>query len=441
MSVERVEKLPAPPVPLDWRGMVLFGWGIAGFIFLVLGSWAAIARIDSAVVASASIAVESSRKTVQHLEGGIVGELFVRDGDQVQEGDLLLRLDPTRNEATERTYRQQLAVVRALEARLLAQRDMREEIAFPSEVAEVSGEPLTAQAVADNQRQFETRRDGLRRATEVLDQQIAQARSEIEQAQVEERTARTQLASVNRELPVLQGLLQRGLVALPRVSAMEREQARLQGAVENARLNVSKGEEKIAELRARITQLQQDYRQEAANLLPDVRRQIGDVQQQIVIARDALRRVDIRAPVAGSVQQMRVFTIGGVIRPGDPIMDIVPEGDTLVVRARVAPYDRDRVRLNQAVEIRVPQFFRLLHAPIMGRLRSVSHDSLIDEVTRAPYFAAEITVERSSVPSDIAGQLTAGMTVDVIIPTEERTVLSYLVGPLMTRLVLGMRER
>lgn len=441
MSAERIEALPAPPASSDWRRMLLLGWAVVGFIFVGFGGWAAVARIDSAVVATAVIAVESNRKTVQHFEGGIVAELLVRDGDRVQEGDLLLRLDATRSEATDRGFRQQLAIARALEARLLAQRDLRPTIAFPPEVTAMRDAPVVQQALIDNERQFESRRDGLRRAIEILEQQIAQIRSEIEQSLVEQRTAQSQLETINRELPNLRDLLRRGLTALPRVTALEREQARVQGNLENARLNVTKGEDKIAENRARISQLQQDYRQEAANLLPDVRRQISDVQQQIVIAGDALRRIDIRAPVSGTIQQMRVFTIGGVIRAGDPILDVVPEGDTLVVRARITPQDRDRVRYNQRVEIRLPQFFQLLHAPIIGRLRAVSQDSLLDEATRAPYFAAEIEVERASVPPNIASVLTAGMTVDVIIPTHERTVITYLTGPLLGRMIQGMRER
>ncbi|NJL07819.1 MAG: HlyD family type I secretion periplasmic adaptor subunit [Methylacidiphilales bacterium] len=441
MIEPRIELLPAPPVSSDWRRMLLVGFAVLFFTFVVLGGWAATARLDAAVVATAKISVESNRKTVQHLEGGIVSEILVRDGDIVKEGDVLVRLDSTRSEAMSRVYRQQLAVALTLEARLSAQRDMRETIRFPQDVLDLRGDPQVAVAMSDNQHQFENRRETLTRAIDVVERQIVQIHQEIEQAQVDVRSAQERIDTVNRELPNLRRLLERGLVALPRVTALERELSQTQGTLDNGRLSIDKGKAKIGEYQARIEQLRQEYRQEAANLLPDVQRTIGDVRQQLVIATDALRRIDIKAPVTGTVQQMRIFTIGGVIKPGDPIVDIVPAADSLVVRAQIAPYDRDRVRIGLPVEVRVPQFAKYQIAPILGQLRSVSQDSLIDDATRQMYFAAEVMVDKASIPPELVDKLVAGMQVDVVIPTEARTVLAYLTGPFLHRLALSMRER
>jgi HlyD family type I secretion membrane fusion protein len=447
MDAERIELMPAPLAPTDWRVMVRIGAAIIVFTFGVLGGWSAVAHIDSAVVADGAIAVESYRKTLQHLEGGIVQAIMVHDGDLVHEGDTLIRLDPTQREATDKGYRQQLAIASALEARLTAQRDMLDTINFPPEVTELKSDPLIANAVRDNQGQFDTRLQGLRRAIEVFDKQIAQANDDIRQAAVDDKTAQDQIDSINVELPNLRTLLDKGLVVLSRVTTLERQLMQTQGQLETARINATRAKAKIAEMQARIESLRQDYRQEGANGLPDVRKTISDARAQLVIANDALHRIDIKAPVTGTVQQLKMYTIGGVIKPGDPILDIVPLSDTLVVRAKVLPVDVDRILNGEDVEIRAPQFMKFELQPMYGKVRSVSRDSVQDSTAAGPngqpltYFAAEITVDKSTIPEELRDRLIAGMTVDTVIHTQERTVLSYLMAPLRNRLAKSMRER
>jgi HlyD family type I secretion membrane fusion protein len=445
MDGERIELMPAPVAPTDWRLMLQVGVGVIVFTFVVLGGWSAVARLDSAVVADGAIAIESNRKTIQHLEGGIVREVLVRDGDTVHQGDTLVRLDPTRNEATDKGYRQQLAIASALQARLKAQSDMADTIEFPAEVTALKDDPFIDNAMRDNQSQFDNRRQSLLRGVQVLEKQIAQAKSEIAQAKVDQETAQKQIESINLELPNLKSLLERGLVALPRVTTLERQDMVVKGQLETAKVSAIKADEKVGEFNARINQLDQDYRQEGANALPDVRKVISDARLQLTIASDVLQRIDIKAPVTGTVQQLKVFTIGGVIRPGDPILDIVPSSDTLVVRAKVLPIDVDRILTGEKVEVRVPQFMKFELQPIEGVVRSVSRDSIADVPNGAGpapnYFAVEIAVDRSSIPEEIRDRMIAGMTVDTIIRTQERTVLSYLVAPLRNRLAKSMHER
>jgi len=442
---ERVETMPAPAVSTNCRSVLQLGAGLIVFTFVVLGGWSAVARLDSAVVADGAIAVESNRKTLQHLEGGIVRDITVHDGDLVHQGDTLIRLDPTRSEANDKGFRQQLAIANAAQARLMAQRDMQDTIAFPPDVLALRDDPLIANAIHDNQGQFDNRRESLQRNAEVIEKQIAQARDEIRQAAVDEQTAQGQLDSIDIELPNLRGLLERGLVALPRVTTLERQQIQTRGQLESARINGTKAREKVKELQANIERLKQDYRQEGANAMPDVRKVISDATQQLALARDSLQRVEIKAPVTGTVQQLKVFTIGGVIKPGDPILDIVPLTDTLVVRAKVVPIDVDRILTGEHVEIRIPQFTRFELRPIEGVVRSISRDSIVDPQGTAtlatPYYAVEVAVDRASIPEAIRDRLVAGMTVDTIIRTQERTVLSYLVAPLTNRLAKSMHER
>ena len=446
MDAERIELLPAPVAPTDWRVMTRVAGCIIVFTFVVLGGWSAAARLDSAVVADGTIAVESNRKTIQHLEGGIVREILVRDGDVVQQGDTLIRLDPTRNEANDKGFRQQVAIASAAQARLTAQRDLADTINFPPEVTAFRDDSLIAHAIQDNQSQFDNRRQSLLRGTEVLEKQIAQAKSEIEQAEVDRATAQSQIESIDIELPNLRSLLEKGLVALPRVTTLERQQMVVKGQLDTAKVSAIKAADKVAEYRARVDQLKQDYRQEAANLLPDIRKTISDARQQLTLASDALQRIEIKSPVTGTVQQLKAFTIGGIIKPGDPILDIVPLSDTLVVRAKVQPIDVDRILNGEKVEIRVPQFMKFQLGPIEGVVRSISRDSILD-TTSAPgapaqtFFAVEVAVDRASIPVDIRDRMIAGMTVDTIIRTQQRTVLSYLLAPLTNRLSKSMHER
>jgi HlyD family type I secretion membrane fusion protein len=445
LEAERIELMPAPAAPTDFRVMMRVAAGIIVFTFVLLGGWSAVAHIDSAVVADGTIAVESNRKTIQHLEGGIVRELLVRDGNVVHQGETLLRLDPTRDAATDKGFRQQLAIASAQQARLTAQRDMADKIDFPPEVTSFMDDPLIVNAIHDNQSSFDHRRESLLRGSEVIEQQLAQARDEIRQADVDEKSAQQQIDSIGIELPNLRMLLEKGLVALPRVTTLERQLITVQSQFDSAKINRTKANEKVAEYQARVDQIKQDYRQEAANLMPDVRKTISDAKQQLIIAGDALQRIEIKAPVTGTVQELKMFTVGGVIKPGDPILDIVPLSDTLVVRAKVLPIDVDRILTGETVEIRVPQFMKFELKPIMGRVRNISRDSIIEAASSAgpsqPYFAVEVAVDRNAIPEDVRDRMIAGMTVDVIIRTQSRTVLSYLVAPLTNRLSKSLRER
>ena len=232
--------------------------------------------------------------------------------------------------------------------------------------------------------------------------------------------------------------------AYQRLHSMKSTTTPVRSQFQGAKISKTKAREKVAEFQARIDQLKQDYRQEGANALPDVRKVISDARQQSIISSDVLQRIDIKAPVTGTVQQLKFFTVGGIVKPGDAILDIVPSSDTLVVRARIQPIDVDRVLTGEKVEIRIPQFMKYELRPIEGVVRGVSRDSMLDPAAAGPaqpYFAVEVAVDRGSIPEEVRDRMIAGMTVDTIIRTRERTVLSYLVAPLTNRLVKSMHER
>jgi HlyD family type I secretion membrane fusion protein len=431
----------APMPPADWRSVARIGRAVVILGFGVLVGWASLARLDGAAVAQGVVAVESNRKTVQHLEGGIVREILVRDGDIVAEGQVLLRLDPTRVDAQSETFRNQLAALLAQETRLLVERDVGPVLSFPPEVVRRSADGTVAAVIADQKRVFEVRRAALQRNLDVADAQIEQARKESEQNASDLATARATYQNIVGELMPLRELQQQRLVSVSRVMPLEREKLRLEGVITSSELQAKKLQERLVEAELRRNQVLSDYRQDASTQLLDVRRQLSDVRQQLVVAEDAQRRFELKAPIAGTVQQMRIFTVGGVIKPGDPVLDLVPATDVLVIQAKISPLDVDRVTPGMRAEIRFPSFRYFGADVITGSLRSVSRDRLLEDGGRDPYFAAEITVDRASIPREFADRLTAGIPADVIVPTEPRTVLEYLLNPILERFNKSMRER
>lgn len=431
----------APIPPADWRSVAHVGRAVVILGFGVIVGWASLARLDGAAVGPGVVAVESNRKTVQHLEGGIVREILVRDGDVVAEGQVLLRLDPTRVDAQGETYRNQLAALLAQETRLLVERDGGPVLSFPPEVIRRSADAAVAAVIADQKQVFEVRRATLQNNLSVADAQIEQTRKESEQNASDLATARATYENVVAELIPLRGLLQQRLLAVSRVMPLEREKLRLEGVIASAELQAKKLHERLVEAELRRKQVLSDYRQEASTQLLDVRRQLSDVRQQLVVAEDAQRRFELKAPIAGTVQQMRIFTVGGVIRPGDPVLDLVPATDVLVIQAKISPLDVDRLTQGMRAEIRFPSFRYFGADIITGSLRSVSRDRLIEDGSREPYFAAEVTVDRASIPRVFGDRLTAGIPADVIIPTEPRTVMNYLLTPISERFDKSMRER
>jgi HlyD family type I secretion membrane fusion protein len=429
----------APSV--DWRRTARIGYVV---VVGALGgslTWASLARLDGAAIANGVVASESYRRTVQHLEGGIVAQILVRDGDRVKAGQVLLKLDPTRVTAQNDLYGNQLAIFSAQEARLLAEFEGHAALDFPDAVMVRQADPAVRAMMEDQKRLFESRRRGLGSNVQIAETLIEQTRRDMEQTQSDIRTAQATLDQVDAELAQLRPLYQRQLVPTTRIAPLERERVRLGGAVSSGAIQIERLRERLSELQLRRRQVEQDFRQETSGQLVEVRRQLSDTRQQVLISVDGQNRADIRAPIDGTVQQLRIFTVGGVIRPGDAILDVVPLEDDFVVRARVHPNDADRVTTGMGAEVKFPAFNYLGSQVMRGTVRSLSRDRIVDEASKEAYFAAEIVVDRATVPEAVARRITAGMTADVILPTGERTVMNYLLRPVLDRWTIGMRER
>jgi HlyD family type I secretion membrane fusion protein len=423
----------------DWRRPALVGYVILTMTFLVPAGWATVAKIDSAVVAAGVVATESNRKTVQHLEGGIIQEILVHEGQRVKKGDVLFKIDSTQAQANFDLQQNQLYAALAQEARLVAEREAAAEVTFPEELREARNHPTLARAVADQTQEFNERRASLLGQVDLLEAKIGQYESEIEGLLAEQTATKAQLQWIVEELAGLKDLLSKNLVQKGRVLALEREKSRLEGLIGRSAADQAKARNGIGEARLQIRQLRQKFLEEVSAQILEVRQKTGDLREKLRVARDVFRRMVVVAPVSGTVQNLKFFTVGGVIKAGEPLVEIVPEHDTLIVQAHVSPHDMESLVPRMRAEIRFTAFRTNILPLVMGRVESISRDRLMDETTRQPYFLAQVVVE--DLPREVREHLVAGMPAEVLFPTGERTILDYLVRPLKDRMSSALREK
>ena len=423
----------------SWKVPAIAGYMVIISTFVVLGGWSAVARLDSAITAQGVVSAETNRKTVQHLEGGIVREIRIREGQHVDAGQVLFRLEATQPKAGYELQRNQLDSQVAQEARLIAERDGRDEISFPKELLDRKDEPNVKRAIADQVAQFQERGGSLRGQTQILEAKIEQYNSEIEGLKQERSGTANQLKFVNEELVDVRYLFERQLTQKSRLMALEREKSRLEGLIGRSTADESKAQNGISEARLQIRQLKQKFQEDVANSMLETRQKINDLREKTRVAEDVLSRVDIVSPSSGVVQNLRIFTTGGVVKPGEPLVDVVPEHDALIIQAHVQTHDTENLQRGMPAEIRFSSFQARILPIIMGRVESVSRDRLMDEQTKQPYFLAQVVAD--DIPLMVKERLSAGMPADIIFPTGERTVLDYLVRPLKDRLRGVMREK
>jgi HlyD family secretion protein len=435
------DKIPSPPTPGDdWRSPM---WGSAIVIIATLGvggAWAHFSRLDGAVHASGVVAVETSRQVVQHLEGGIVTDILVRDGDAVKQGEVLFRIENSNARASAETFQLQLAAALIKEARLVAERDQLPEIIFPPEVRRLTSTEAISKAIADEQATFSQRRESLRFQIKLLEARIEQLGREIQGLDTEQVASREQLVFIDKELPGLRSLLARQLVQLPRVTALERERSRLEGILARGTVDKAKAEGSISEAQLQILQAQTTFQQTVANDIVDVRRMIGEVRERLTAAQDTMTRLEIRAPMNGIAQSRKVATRGAVVRPGDTLIEIAPLDKNLVVLAQVNPNDVDVLSVGMRAQVRFPNF-KVSEVPVMfGLIRAISNDRVVEPGVQ-PYFSAEIVADTGELSPEIRARIRPGQNAEVVIVTGERSALAYLVQPMTERLKQAMRER
>lgn len=434
-TADTVSRLPTNERPYRRLGMAILVAAFGGF-----GGWALTANLAVAVVAPGTVSVESYKKTVQHLEGGMVERLLVKDGDHVEAGDVLLILDDTQARAKLEIARAEYYIARASELRLLAEQAGETTLTFPPDLL-VADSPRVQAVLNVQHRLFQARRESLEGTLAALDEQVVQMQEQIAGLESTRRVNGSRIHSLSGEASDYRSLFKEGLGNNQRLRELERQVMQYQG--ENAQHSAE-----IARLKSQISEngLQkeirlQEFQQEVGEQLRDAQARVADAEERITALSDQVRRTQVLAPVSGTVVGMQIHTLGAVIRSGDPLMDIVPASEDFMVQARVPDRDIDNIYVGQAAEIRFSAFNQRLSNVIQGEVVHVSADSFEDEATQAHYYKANIRVtEHGQADMTETMQLLAGMPAEVMIRTGERTFASYVAKPFTDMLARSMRE-
>ncbi|MER8435245.1 HlyD family type I secretion periplasmic adaptor subunit [Mesorhizobium sp. M1312] len=416
--------------------------GVATCILLVggAGSLAAVTELSGAVIASGKLVVDSNVKKVQHPTGGVVGQIFVREGDAVQSGKVLIRLDETITRANLAIVTKSLDEFEARLARLEAERDGKGSIIFPASLVSRQDAPEVGRATAGEQSLFEFRRQARAGQKAQLEERVAQLAEEVS-GLTEQRDAKSQeIKLIGFELEGMRLLWRRKLVSIDRITALERDAVRLKGEHGQLTASIAQAKGRIAETRLQIIQIDQDLRSEVASELRDVQAKISEYVERKVSAEDQLKRIDIRSPQNGVVHQLGVHTVGGVISPGELIMLIVPVTDDLTVEARVAPQDIDQLTPGQSATLRLSAFNQQTTPELNGAVSKISADLNVDEKTGAGFYTVHVVLPRTELARLKGLTLAPGMPVEVFFSTGDRTMLSYLVKPLADQIQRAFRE-
>jgi epimerase transport system membrane fusion protein len=405
----------------------------------ILGTWSYLAPIDSAASASGFVTVKSHSKTVQHLDGGIVKELIAKDGDIVSEGDILLTLDGSEIKAQLEILRGRQITFAAQVARLTAERDRLGLVNYPKEVQNLSDARVVEAQQSENQI-FNARKNAHEGEVSVLNQRISQLNSRIQGLQGQKTSKQELKASYTEEAKDLRELLAEGFADKQRLRDLERSLSASTGEIASLSSEIASSEMQIGETRLQILQIQKQFQEEVANKLSEVQAQLYDINQRLTATVDKVNRIQIKAPSAGRVMGLSIHNVGGVITPGRPILDIVPQGEELIIDARVSPMDIDRVHVGLVAEVRFSAFKQALTPKMMGKLTILSADKLTDERTGAPYYSAKIELTPDSYVKLGNMELLPGMPADVLINTGERTVFEYLMQPITNALARAFIE-
>jgi len=444
-------RLKALPPPQGWlaerrllpglKGVVGFGILVAIGFFAVGGYWAATAPLSGAVVAPGVVSPEGSRRVVQHLEGGIIHEIKVRNGDRVQQGEVLAILRSVTAESEVAALQSRLRSLAAEEARLHAERARAESIDFRHEVLQEQNDVEVRGVLDAERRRFQARRQGLTEERGIFEQQITQLQEQIAGHRVELANIDKQLAFVTEEVGAVQTLHDKGLERKPRLLALKRGVVELKGEKGRLDAEIAKTEVRISEIKLRVLNIETRFEEQVEDRLAQVQAQRSEVEASLRDKRDRLTRTTVVAPASGTAINLRFKTTGAVARPGEPIVDIVPSEDELVIEARVSPRDVDQAMPGQPVSVVFTSFPTRHMLRVRGDLESVSADVIEDERTGEGYYAARIKVYREELSQFLQEhELIPGLPVEVYIETGKQTLLEYLAKPLMTTLMRSFRE-
>jgi HlyD family type I secretion membrane fusion protein len=417
--------------------------GLAAVLTAVggFGLWGATVPLDSAVVAPGKVTVASKRKLVQHLDGGIVRMFAVKDGDKVKEGDVLVEFDDSRARTRLSVARAGYLGALALEARLIAERDEKSAIPFSDELlGEAAHDPEIDAMVASQTRIFEARKREFAGQTEILKSRIERLGEQITGMEAERAANDSQLLMAREELKMLEDLADRQLTTRTRVLSERREVYQLEGALGRLNSGIASARKEINETQLNLLQITKKTNTEVVNELGETQAKTLDLHEQYLAGKTDIERTVLRAPTSGTVFGSQIHTIGGVVRPGDTLLEIVPNRDQLVVEVKLRPQDVDEIAVGQDTEVRFSAFKQRTTPTLRGKVSFVSADTVSDPRSPEPFYMASVEVTGAELQKLGQLKLVPGMPAEVMIKTGQRTALAYLMQPLQDSMDRAWRE-
>lgn len=436
------------PVSGDWtctvktslRGPIIAALAIVGVGFGGFLVWASTAELAGAVMAAGSIAAKGENQTIQHLEGGIVKEIMVTEGDTVVAGQPLVALDPTLVESSLNRAQKLLVTLRTEEIRLLAELSDRETLELPSELTADTLDPALKDFVQSKVSEFKLRTLRYRNEVRILEQRLAGLHEEIAGTDAQRVATKKQMALMRDELKDLYYLYQKGLARQDRMFAMQRSEADLEGRDGALQASIGKAKQSIAEIQQQIEKLGHDRRTEAGTKLSEARTRIADTIEQIIAYRSILSRIVVRAPTTGTIVRLNINTVGAVISPGQAVVELLPQNAELVVEARLQPTDIDAVQIGGEANVRLAALNQRTTPVVPSRVTYVSADKLTDKQTQQPYYRVRLSLDLDKLTPRDRALLAPGMPAEAFIATSERTMMRYLFRPIEDSFAKAMRE-
>ena len=418
-------------------GLWALGVGFGGFLL-----WAAFAPLDEGVPSHGSVVVDTKRKAVQHLTGGIIKQVLVKEGDLVKEGQPVLLLDEAVAKANYESVRQRYLGYRAMQGRLLAEQAGKDRIEFHPDLVAAASDPLIKTQMQTQEQLFRSRRSGLQAELQALEESVAGQQAMLDAYRNMLGSRKSQLALLEEELRNTRGLVQEGYVPRNRQLELERAVADAQASLADLNGNISRAQRSIAELRQRSVARQQEYRKEVETQLTEVTREVLSDAERYTAVRADLDRVEIRSPATGQVVGLAVQTVGGVVQAGQKLMDVVPEDEPLLLEARIEPHLIDKVHPGLKTDVRFNAFSHSPQLVVEGELMSVSNDLLTEQQggMMVSYYLARIKVTPEGMKTLGQRRMQPGMPAEVIVKTGERSMLTYLMSPLTKRMAASLKE-
>jgi HlyD family secretion protein len=427
--------VPSLGTPLIWA------YGSIAAFFLIFGAWSLLAPMSSAAIASGVLRAEGGgRKIIQHLEGGIISEILVREGNTVTQGQVLARLDNTQTDAVDTSLQTQFDALLALDARLSAEQQRRDTIYFPAELTSRKRDAKVAEIMSGQQSVFISRKNSQFAQLSILEQRIGQSGSEIDSYVSQIDALDQQKKSLSEEIGNISGLVNEGLERQSRLLGLQRQVSAMDGQKGQLVANIARVRQAVSETRAQMIYLRDSLLSEVTTQQRDVRTQIADLAERLKTSKDVNRRREILSPVDGRVVNLRFVTSGGVVRPGEPIMDIVPRNEKIIVIAKLRANDVDAVREGQIANVRLTPYKARILPMLQGTVRSVGADATVDERSGQLFYETQIALDDKELSRLEDVNLLSGMPAEVFIDLGTRSLFQYFMQPMIDSFHRAFRE-